>query len=151
MLRNFELIVYKSYADLKAEAERSYLGFVWWLLEPVLYLGAFYVLFVLVLQRGGDRDFVPFFLCGTVVWKWFDSAIRGGSHAIAANNGLFQQVYVPKYIFPVISLLGSTARFLVVFFVFLLFLLVYGKSPAATWLAAPVTSRAYQGTPLRAI
>ena len=136
MLRNVELILYKSYADLRAEASRSYLGFIWWLLEPILYLGAFYVLFVLVLQRGGP-DFVPFFLCGAVVWKWFDSAIRGGSHAISANSGLFQQVYVPKYVFPIISICGSTARFLPVFLVFILFLLVYGMHAEVTWLAVP--------------
>jgi lipopolysaccharide transport system permease protein len=138
LARNLELILYKSYADLRAEAERSYLGFIWWLLEPVLYLGAFYVLFVLILQRSSGPDFVPFFLCGSVVWKWFDSAIRGGSHAISANNGLFQQVYVPKYVFPLISVIGSTARFVPVFLVFVLFLLVYGVSIKVTWLAAPV-------------
>jgi lipopolysaccharide transport system permease protein len=137
LLRNFELILYKSYADLRAEAERSYLGFIWWLLEPALYLGAFYVLFVLVLQRGSGPNFVPFFLCGAVVWKWFDSAVRGGSHAISANSGLFQQVYVPKYVFPVISICGSTARFLPVFLVYILFLLVYGMPAEVTWLAAP--------------
>lgn len=137
LARNLELIFYKSYADLRAEAERSYLGFIWWLLEPVLYLGAFYVLFVLILQSSGGRDFVPFFLCGSVVWKWFDAAIRGGSHAISANNGLFQQVYVPKYVFPLISVIGSTVRFLPVFLVFILFLLAYGVSIKLTWLAAP--------------
>lgn len=138
MLRNFELILYKSYADLRAEAERSYLGFLWWLLEPILYLGAFYVLFVFVLQRGSGRDFVPFFLCGSVVWKWFDSAIRGGSHAINANSGLFQQVYVPKYVFPIISVFGSTARFLPVFLIYLVFLLLYGAPYVdLTWLAVP--------------
>lgn len=138
LLRNsLELVLYKTYADLKAEAARSYLGLLWWIIEPVLYLCAFYVLFVLVLQRGGP-DFVPTFLCGAVVWKWFDSGIKGGSHAISAHRGLLQQVYVPKYIFPVINVLGSTARFLPVFAVFAIFLLLYGIHIHATWLAAPM-------------
>lgn len=138
LLRNsLELILYKAYADLKAEAARSYLGLLWWLIEPVLYLCAFYVLFVLVLQRGGP-DFVPTFLCGAVVWKWFDSGLKGGSHAISAHRGLLQQVYVPKYIFPIIAVLGSTARFLPVFAVFAIFLLLYGIPIQATWLAAPI-------------
>ncbi|MBU1191295.1 MAG: ABC transporter permease [Gammaproteobacteria bacterium] len=137
-LRNsIELILYKTYADIKAEMARSYLGLIWWLIEPVLYLGAFYILFVLVLHRGGP-DFVPTFLCGAVVWKWFDSGLKGGSHAISANRGLLQQVYVPKFIFPVIAVLGSTARFVPVFVVFTLFLLVYGIPIQLTWLAAPI-------------
>lgn len=137
-LRNtLELILYKAYADLRAEAARSYLGLLWWIIEPVLYLCAFYVLFVLVLQRGGP-DFVPAFLCGAVVWKWFDNGIKGGSHAISGHRGLLQQVYVPKFIFPVIAVLGSTVRFLPVFVIFAIFLLVYGMPAQSTWLAAPL-------------
>ncbi|TWC34964.1 lipopolysaccharide transport system permease protein [Pseudomonas sp. SJZ079] len=137
-IRNsIELILYKVYTDIKAEAARSYLGLVWWLIEPVLYLCAFYILFVLVLQRGSS-DFVPTFLCGAVVWKWFDSGLKGGSHAISTHHGLLQQVYVPKYIFPVIAVLGSTARFFPVFACFAIFLLLYGFPAQVTWLAVPI-------------
>jgi lipopolysaccharide transport system permease protein len=137
-LRNsFELILYKAYADLRAEAARSYLGLVWWIIEPIMYLGAFYILFVHILERG-DPSFVPNFLCGAVVWKWFDSGLKGGNHAISANLGLLQQVYVPKFIFPIIAVLGSTARFIPVFLMLVLFLLCYGVPAQVTWLAAPV-------------
>lgn len=134
-LRNsIEFIFYKAYADIKAEMERSYLGLLWWLIEPILYLGAFYILFVLVMRRA-EPDFVPTFLCGAVVWKWFDSGLKGGSHAISANRGLLQQVYIPKYVFPMIAVLGSTARFLPVFAVFAIFLLLSGIPAKTTWLA----------------
>ncbi len=137
-LRNsIELIFYKAYADIKAETARSYLGILWWLIEPVLYLCAFYILFVLVMQRGGP-DFVPNFLCGAIVWKWFDSGLKGGGHSISANRGLLQQVYVQKFIFPVIAVLGSSARFFPVFAVFTTFLLLYGMPVRETWLAVPL-------------
>lgn len=137
LFNSIELILYKTYADIKAEMARSYLGILWWLIEPVLYLCAFYILFVLVMKRGGP-DFVPTFLCGAIVWKWFDSGLKGGGHAISANRGLLQQVYVQKFIFPVIAVLGSTARFLPVFAVFIAFLLIYGIPARETWLAAPL-------------
>jgi lipopolysaccharide transport system permease protein len=137
-LRNIlEIIFYKSFTDIKAEAARSYLGLLWWIIEPIFYLFTFYVLFVLVLKRGGP-DFVPNFLCGIIVWKWFVSAINGGVNAISSHRGLVQQVYVPKYIFPIIAVLGSTVRFLPVFTIFTIFLLLYGIPAQITWLAAPV-------------
>lgn len=137
-LRNAaELIAYKTYADLKAEAARSYLGLMWWIFEPIIYLAAFYVLFVIVMQRGGP-DFVPMFLTGAVVWKWFDSGIKTGGKSIAAHSGLMQHVYVPKFIFPIIALLGSTARFIPVFVIFLIFLLWYGYTPTASWWSVPL-------------
>lgn len=134
---SLELILYKTYADIKGEAARFYFGLLWWVIEPVLFLAAFYVFFVLVMQRGGE-DFVPMFLCGQIVWKWFDSGIKGSSGSISVHRGLLQQVYVPKYIFPVIAVLGSVVRFLPVFAIFVAFLLVYGIPAHATWLAAPL-------------
>lgn len=135
--QSLELIVYKAYVDMKAEGARSYLGLLWWLAEPVLYLGAFYILFVLILRTGGP-DFVPMFLCGAVVWKWFDSAVKGGGIAISGHAGLLQNVYVPKYVFPAIATLGSTARFVPVFAVLAIFLIAYGMPARVTWLAAPL-------------
>lgn len=132
-----EILLYKSFADIKAEAARSYLGLLWWIVEPVLYLCAFYVLFVLVLKRGGP-DFVPNFLCGIVVWKWFANGIMGGANAINTHRDLVQQVYVPKYIFPIIAVMVSTVRFLPVFAILSIFFLLFGIPVQITWLAAPI-------------
>lgn len=127
------LILFKTYADLKAESARSYLGLFWWIVEPALYVIALYVLFVKVFDRGGP-DFVPFLLCGTITWKWFASGLQGGTTSISAYSGLLQQIYVPKYVFPTVAVLGSTARFIPVFLLLLLFLLVYGTTPTLAWL-----------------
>ncbi|WP_179058979.1 ABC transporter permease [Pseudomonas taiwanensis] len=131
------MIIYKSYTDLKAEAARSYLGVMWWLIEPILYLAAFYILLVVILHRGGP-DFVPVFLCGAVVWKWFDSGVKGGGQSVHVHSGLLQQVYVPKFVFPLIAVFGSTARFIPVFLVFIVFLLVYGVDARPSWLSLPI-------------
>jgi lipopolysaccharide transport system permease protein len=92
---------------------------------------------VLILQRGGP-DFVPFFLCGVVVWKWFASSIQGGSQAIGIYQGLSQQVYVPKYVFPIIMVMGSTTRFIPVFVLLTLFLLFSGIPIQSSWIAIPL-------------
>lgn len=137
LINSIELIIYKTYTDLKAESERSYLGFLWWIIEPIFYLSAFYIFQVLIMRRDGT-DFVPFFLCGAVVWKWFNSGVSGGAQAIASHRGLLQQVYVQKFVFPVITVMGSTARFIPVFGVFCGFLYLYGVPVQMTWVAAPV-------------
>lgn len=131
--KQLNLVFFKVYAELKAEASRSFLGLLWWLIEPVLYLGAFYVLFVLVLQHGGV-NFVPGFLCGIVVWKLFDAGVKSGGNALSANAILLQQVYIPKYILPLSAVLGVTLRFLPVFAVLCLFLLFYTGGVASAWL-----------------
>jgi lipopolysaccharide transport system permease protein len=51
MNRYLELILYRAYADLKAEAARGYLGVLWWIIEPLLYLGMFSVYFIYEIGR----------------------------------------------------------------------------------------------------
>lgn len=132
-----ELIFFKTYADLRAEAARTYFNFLWWIIEPLLYMGVFYIVFGLLFQRG-EGDFVPFLLCGLTIWKWFDSSVRNGATAITANNGLMQQVYLPKIIFPSITIVTNTIKFAFVLAILLLFLWCYGLGIGVCYLALPL-------------
>ena len=60
--------------SLKADASRYFFGYVWWVLEPLLYVAVFYVVFELILQNRKE-DFVVFLLLFngyviTVAWFW---------------------------------------------------------------------------------
>ena len=134
MLNIIELIIYKSYAELKAEASRYYASFLWWLIEPIIYMAAFYVVFGLVFKRGGE-GFIPFLLCGLVLWKWFAGSVNQGANSILAHTGLIRQVYVQKFIFPGSSLLTNFVRFIFVFTIFIFFLFLCGIRPGISWIA----------------
>lgn len=131
------LIWYRAVAQLKADTSRAYLGFLWWILEPILYMAAFYLLFETGLRAGGD-NFVLFLLVGLVPWKWFSSTVMSGSNSLLANKGLIQQIYVPKYVFPLIGITINFLRFLIILALLLVFLLVYGVEVHLQWLALPV-------------
>ncbi len=128
-----ELVLYGVYSDLRTEVARRFLGILWWVLEPVMYMAVFYVVFGLGLRQG-DANYVPFLLCGLVAWKWFDGSVRQASMAIQGNAGLIQQIFVPKYVFALIQVLSNTFKFLIVLMLFLGFLLLVGKKPSIEWL-----------------
>ncbi|MDE0000290.1 MAG: ABC transporter permease [Gammaproteobacteria bacterium] len=130
-----DIIQYKTYAELKAESQRYYLGFLWWLIEPVIYMLVFYFVFGILFQRGTE-DFVVFLLTGLVFWHWFQSTVMQGVDTLQANRVLYNQVFVPKYLFPAVVMLKNSAKFGVVLAVLLLFLLVYGINPSAPWFTA---------------
>ena len=132
-----ELVWYKGCADLRAEASRAYLGTLWWVLEPLLYMIVFYLVFGHLLQRGGE-GFISFLLCGLVVWRWFVTSVSRGANAISANAGLMRQVYLPKYLFPAIVLVTSTLKFLIVFGLLLAYLLIFEAPPSWAWVALPL-------------
>jgi len=136
-MKGFELVWYKAYFDLKSEAARGSLGILWWILEPLLYLGALSVVFIAIRQRA-DGDFLAFLFVGLIIWKWFAASISQGSNAIAGHTGLMRQVYIPKVLFPLVSLLVVFFKFLIVFVLLLAGLVAFGFSPNISWVALPV-------------
>jgi lipopolysaccharide transport system permease protein len=137
LIRYIELILYKTYADLKAETKRTYLGFLWWIFEPVLYMTVFYIFFGLLLGHSTD-DFVPFLLIGLTIWQWFKSCLSHGSETILGGQGLMQQVHLPKIIFPIILILKDTVKFFFIFVLLLAFLWFYGFNIGLSYLALPL-------------
>ncbi len=137
LFRYIELILYKTYADLKAETQRTYLGFLWWIFEPIMYMGVFYVFFGLLLGRNTD-NFVPFLLIGLTAWQWFKSCLSHGAETILGAHHLMQQVYLPKVIFPIILILTDTVKFIFIFILLLIFLWLYGYQIGLSYFALPL-------------
>jgi len=134
--QHINLILFKTYANLKAEASRTYLSCLWWIIDPILSMIVYYLVFDLLLDRGTE-DFVPFLLIGLTTWHWFTYTIRHGMPSIMQNNMLMNQVDLPKVIFPSIIILMDFFKFAIVFLLVLLFLWCYGFKISITYSALP--------------
>lgn len=132
-----DFIWYRALAQLRSESSRAYLGYLWWVLEPMLYLLVFYVVFALVLNRG-DEDYVQVLLAGLIVWRWIEGSVRSSMDVIQHNAGLINKVHIPKIVFPAISIVSSGVKFALVFALFLMYSIVFGQGISVTWLMLPV-------------
>ncbi len=132
-----ELVRYKVLAELKAEMSRAYLGLMWWVAEPVLYMATFYLVFGVLFQRGGP-GYPAFLICGLVVWRWIDSSVRTGATVLLANQALLGQVYVPKWVFPLSLVLANGVKYVVLLVLLLAFLGLAGPGPQWSWSLLPV-------------
>ncbi|RLL49164.1 ABC transporter permease [Mariprofundus sp. EBB-1] len=128
-----DVILYRAYSEMRAEVVNGSMGMLLWVVEPLLYLGAFYIVFSALGLRGGT-DAVPFLLIGLVVWKWFASSVYRGASSIKSAAAVMQQIHVPKYVFLISALLSVFYQFLIVFGVLLGFLLLYGIEPGWGWI-----------------
>lgn len=132
--RYLELVFYRANAELKREASRAYLGMLWWVIEPILYMSVFYLVFGVGLRKGGP-DFVVYLLTGLIVWKWLDSTVRTSSGVIASSIGLINQVYLPKLVLPCVILVANTYKFFIIFTLYLIFLIFLWDIPVTShWL-----------------
>jgi len=137
LTRYLELILYKTYADLRAETERTYLGFLWWIFEPIMYMTVFYIFFAFLLGHQTD-DFVPFLLIGLTAWQWLKSCLTHGAETILGAHHIMQQIHLPKVIFPIILILTDSVKFLFIFTLLLIFIWGYGFKIGWPYLALPV-------------
>lgn len=122
------LTVFRAYTDLRAEAERYYISYLWWIIEPLLQLLVYWFVFGVVFESQVP-NFVSFLLIGLVIWRWLTSNIADGSYSLLANKGIICQVWIPKYVFPNVVLLVHFFKFLVIFSLLLIYLWFAGFPP----------------------
>jgi len=135
--RYLDVIVYKAGADLRAERERTYLGLLWWIFEPLLYMVVFWLVFERLLQRGGE-GYVQFVLVGLVSWQWIKSGISHCAGSIMEARTVIQHVALPPAIFPLVVVLTDTVKFVVVLTLLLLALGLSGVPVSPSWLSLPL-------------
>jgi lipopolysaccharide transport system permease protein len=135
--RYWDIIVYRTYAELKAEAQLSYMGYVWWVLEPLLNTILFFVLMALILEQS-TVGAIGFLVVGAVVWQWFNASMMGAASSVVDAGGMLRQIYLPKFVLPLIAILSSTWKFLFLFVLLLFFMWISGHPPSLTYLALPV-------------
>lgn len=125
-----DLIWYLVKSGLKAEHRNSYLGYFWWLLDPLLNIAVYYFLVVIILDRGGP-DYPIFLVIGLIVWRWISSSINTSANSILRYSSIINQVALPKLIFPLSFTISQLVNFLFGLIVIVLFLVVFGVVP--TW------------------
>lgn len=140
--RHRSIILYKAYADLRAESEKYYISYLWWIIEPILQMCVYYLVFGILFDHG-TPNYVPFLLIGLITWRWGLAIINEGSHSIARNKHLIRQVYLPKYIFPTVALFTQTFKFAIVFTLLLVYLWIAGHPPNLGYLALPLVFAAH--------
>jgi lipopolysaccharide transport system permease protein len=135
--RYIDIILFKAYADLQSERQRTYLGFLWWVFEPLMFMAVMWMVFGVVLGFRTE-DFTLFLLTGLVFWQWFKSCISHGGNAVLQANSLIQLVALPPVIFPIVMVLADTFKFVIVLTLLLVVLLITGHAQSATVLALPL-------------
>ena len=86
--------------DLKITYRRSFLGYLWSLLNPLLMMMVQVIVFNKLFQTTID-NFPLYVICGNALFTCFSTGSSDAMHSIVWNASLIKKVYIPKYIFPI--------------------------------------------------
>ena len=114
--------------ELKVKYKNSVLGFVWTLLNPMLYLVVFTIVFTQLLDNGVD-DFAVFFLSGLLVWTLFSTSLGGACSSIVGNASLVQKVWFPREILAVAAIGAALMHFFFQATVLVSALVIFQRAP----------------------
>lgn len=132
----FEAFWLKLRFNLKEEASHSYLNYIWWLLEPALLVAVFYLVFEVMLNRGGE-GFLYFLICGKIPFLWFSKSVTNSAGSIMAGRGLISQMAIPKPFFPMLVVAQDSVKQIFVMLALAVFIWGSGYAPHLGWLMLP--------------
>ena len=129
----FSLVDVQARMALKADASKYFLGYIWWLLEPLLFVGVFYLVFNVILDAR-RADFLVFLMCGKLPFVWFSKSVTHASNSIIANAGLIGRLDIPKSLFPMAIIHEGVYKQFTVFALLIAVVLGYDYQPGWVWL-----------------
>ena len=84
--------------DIKLKYRRSFLGYVWSILNPLLIMVVMSVVFSAMFKRNIE-NYPVYLLSGRMCFEFMKTATNNGLNSITKNAALLKKAYVPKYVF----------------------------------------------------
>lgn len=125
LLAHRNLLFYMTKAEFKAKTARTLLGTVWWFLDPLFYMGIYYLLVHIILQRGGP-GYPAFLFAALIPMKWTTSSLSDSTTALVSNASIIRQIYIPKIVFVAFRMQVNISRFVISLVILFAFLLLMG-------------------------
>lgn len=128
-------IWYVSVSELRSQQITTVLGNLWHLLNPILSIAVYYLIFGLLLKttRGVD-NFILFLTVGIFLFSYTQRITTAGATAIVSNPGLLKSIKFPRVLLPLTSTVTETLGSLSTFALIYIVALVTGQPFRWQWI-----------------
>jgi len=130
LLRYRGLLLHLVWRDIKSRYSQTVLGAGWAVLQPLLTMVIFTIIFGRFARVPSDGVPYPVFsLAALVPWTYFSSALTGSSNSLVISRSLLTKVYFPRLVIPASPVLAALVDFGIAFVVLLLVMIGFGIVP----------------------
>jgi lipopolysaccharide transport system permease protein len=129
-----ELLYFLTWRDVLVRYKQAIMGVAWAILQPVLTMVVFTVVFNKALHIQSPSSDVPypvFSFSGLLPWQFFAGALTRSGVSLVGNANLLTKVYFPRLVIPISAVLAGLIDLGISFVVLLALMLGYGITP--TW------------------
>jgi lipopolysaccharide transport system permease protein len=139
VLRSRELLYFLVWRDLKVRYSQALLGVAWALLQPVVAVTIFTIIFGYFAKLPSDgQPYVLFAYSAVLLWTLFSESMRRCSLGLVGDSNLVKKVYFPRLIIPIANVLTPLIDFFITLVVVVPLLVIFGVPPSLKMLFIPV-------------
>jgi lipopolysaccharide transport system permease protein len=124
--------------NVKVRYRNSVLGVLWSLLNPLLMMLVFSVIFGKLMPREDIRQYPVFFLVGLLPWQFFSGGLMSSTVSATNNSPMIKKIYFPRELLPTSAMLTNLVNFGLAFIVLVVFLYASGLGLTVHALWVPV-------------
>jgi lipopolysaccharide transport system permease protein len=126
------LIFFLVWRDLKVRYAQTVLGAAWAIVQPVLTMVIFTVIFGHFARVPSDGvPYAAFSLAGVVPWTYFATSLTTASLVLVNNRDMLTKVYFPRLALTLSAIITGLVDFAIAFAIVLIVTLGYGIVPSA--------------------
>ena len=120
--------------ELRSQHMDTALGNLWHLLNPVLLIAVYYLVFGVILDISrGLENFIGFLAIGILAYQWSQRTVIEGAKSIATNEGLIRSLQFPRALLPLGVMLKQTISFAPSLVLMLAVVLATGEGVTLSW------------------
>jgi lipopolysaccharide transport system permease protein len=134
-----ELFYFLTWRDVKVRYKQTTLGAAWAIIQPVLNMLLFTVLFGKLARMPSDNIPYPLFaFSGLLPWTFFANSITSSGNSLVGSSHLITKVYFPRLIIPSASVMAGMVDFAFAFAVMVALIVWYQVPIGVDFLMLPV-------------
>ena len=134
-----ELLYFLVWRDIKVRYKQTALGVAWVIVQPLVSMVIFSVLFGNLLNvPSGDVPYPIFAYAALLPWNYFAGSLTRSSTSVVNSANLITKVYFPRLVIPIAGVLSGLVDFAIAFLVLIGMMFFYEVVPttAVIWLPA---------------
>lgn len=100
--------------DLRVRYARSWLGYLWTVLDPLAMAAIYFVVFTLIFtqRRGGNQPYFLHLIIGMLIWQWFSQCMTESARALLQESRLVRSTSVPRELWVVRVVMAKGLEFI---------------------------------------
>ncbi len=120
--------------EIRTQHLDTALGNLWHLINPLLLIGVYYLVFGVILETNrGVTNFLAFLGIGIFTFNYTQKAVLSGGRTLASNVGLIRSLQFPRALLPMSSVLRETMAFSSAAVVMIAVVLITGEPITWRW------------------